>query len=163
MATMVCLFLLGWLGWRALHLPRPVPAPGKAAPPLALADASGRECTLASLRGKRVLLVFWASWSPLAVAQVGEIMALPPPAAGSERWETLGIVADGQRDEGAASTTKDLASPFPQLLADAATAEAWGGLPILPLVCEVGADGRIRRWHAGFTDRSTLLEWRARP
>ena len=163
MLTVVCLFLLGWLGWRSLHLPRPLPALGNAAPPLTLGDLAGSEHDLTRLRGHRVLLVFWASWSPLAVAQVREVMALPPPARASEHWEALGILADGEKDEGAAGAVKDLAPPFPQLLADTVTADAWGGLPILPLVCEITADGRIRHWHEGFTDRSVLLEWRAHP
>jgi hypothetical protein len=44
-------------------------AVGSTAPEIAMADTSGNAITLSSLRGKYVLLYFWASWSPESVDQ----------------------------------------------------------------------------------------------
>jgi peroxiredoxin len=43
-------------------------APGSAAPPLVLPDINGNSFTLSTLRGRVVLINFWASWSDASVA-----------------------------------------------------------------------------------------------
>jgi len=67
---------------------RPWPAK-QAVPPLKLSDAAGREVDLASLRGKVVLLNFWASWcEPCA----GEVPVLNQLAARTpDRLVVVGV------------------------------------------------------------------------
>jgi thiol-disulfide isomerase/thioredoxin len=59
------------------------PWPGKlAAPPLKLSDAAGRELDLASLRGKVVLLNFWAGWCEPCADEVPVLNRLAARAPG---------------------------------------------------------------------------------
>jgi hypothetical protein len=57
---------------------------GSTAPDLALPDQQGRIITLSSLRGKKVLLVFWASWSSQSMAEIRKLQALYPKIAGKD-------------------------------------------------------------------------------
>ncbi|RIH91414.1 Thiol-disulfide oxidoreductase ResA [Meiothermus granaticius NBRC 107808] len=43
--------------------------PGEVAPDFRLSDASGKTYSLASFRGKPVILTFWASWCPVCKAE----------------------------------------------------------------------------------------------
>jgi peroxiredoxin len=45
-----------------LEIPKGPPAIGEAAPEIAMADTTGKTVSLASLKGKIVLIDFWASW-----------------------------------------------------------------------------------------------------
>lgn len=50
--------------------------PGTVAPDFTLKDLDGFPIRLSSLRGKRVVLVFWASWCPDCRAEVPELKAM---------------------------------------------------------------------------------------
>lgn len=50
--------------------------PGTPAPDFTLTDIQGKEWKLSSFRGRKVVLVFWASWCPDCRAEVPELKAL---------------------------------------------------------------------------------------
>jgi cytochrome oxidase Cu insertion factor (SCO1/SenC/PrrC family) len=56
------LLLANMLSAQVLPKPQIISAPGKSAPDFALKDQEGRPFHLASLRGKRVLLVFYRGY-----------------------------------------------------------------------------------------------------
>lgn len=162
--TAVCVLLLAWLGWRALGVDRSRIVVGRPAPPLRGTRLDDQAIDPDRLRGRRLLVVFWASWTPLGAAQVKVLADLPPSPGSGEPWTVLGALPDGERDrEGATSALSGLAVRFPHVLLGPDEATAWGGLGVLPTLCEIDASGRIRRWHEGFVDPATLLEWRRTP
>ena len=57
---------------------------GSAAPDIALPDPQGRIVSLSSLRGKNVLLIFWASWSSQSLSELRKLAAVYPKSAGSD-------------------------------------------------------------------------------
>ena len=48
-------------------------APGTAAPSFTLGDLNGKQVSLSDFRGRKVVLVFWASWCPDCRAEVPEL------------------------------------------------------------------------------------------
>ncbi len=56
---------------------------GSAAPEIALPDPQGKTISLSSLKGKKVLLVFWASWSSQSLSEIRKLNSLYPKITGS--------------------------------------------------------------------------------
>jgi thiol-disulfide isomerase/thioredoxin len=62
---------------------------GKPAPPIAGTDVDGKPVSLAELKGKVVLIDFWASWCPPCVAAIPTLKAL------SQKYQDRGFVILG--------------------------------------------------------------------
>jgi hypothetical protein len=70
--------------------------PGSPAPDLSLPDSTGTLRKLSSLRGKKVLLVFWASWSSRSVDLIQELTTLTKNS--SSRVEFYQVSLDKTRE-----------------------------------------------------------------
>jgi thiol-disulfide isomerase/thioredoxin len=78
--------------------PEPIPAPpapGAPAPDVPVRDMRGKEFTLASLRGKPVLIVFWASWCAPCRAESIALRRIADQYEG--RLEIVGVSLDEDR------------------------------------------------------------------
>lgn len=72
-------------------------APGDFAPELALNDLDGRPFDLASLKGKVVLINFWASWCGPCILEMPSLQKLHQRLA-SKGFSVLGVGIDDQSD-----------------------------------------------------------------
>ena len=79
--------------WQERHLIRL----HEAAPSFALDAIDGRQVSLASLRGKRVLVHFWATWCGVCRREFGSLNAVNRGLAGDEAL--ISIVADSEDQE----------------------------------------------------------------
>jgi thiol-disulfide isomerase/thioredoxin len=138
---------VGWL--RAPSLPA-------TAPDFALADLDGARVSLADLRGKTVVLNFWATWCGPCRMEVPGLTAF---AHAHPDIPVLGIAVDGTPAKLRAAA-KELGIDYPVLLADAATRKAYG-VSTLPTTVVVGPDGAVRAAHAGImlAPHLALLTW----
>lgn len=103
----------------APSLPAPgslVPAPkvGSQAPEIGLADLEGRQVTLTSLRGKVVLVNFWASWCPPCEKEMGDLQSLYTEEA--DRGLVVLGVNEGEEPGRAAEFLKRKGITFPTVL-----------------------------------------------
>lgn len=139
-AVSISLLLVVWigLGWlRAPSLPDVAPA-------FALQDLEGRTVSLADLRGKTVVLNFWATWcGPCRY----EIPTLSRFASNNPDIPVLGIAVDGTPALLRKAAT-ELGVTYPVLIADAATKAAYG-VHTLPTTIVVSPDGAVEAAHAG--------------
>lgn len=129
------LVAVGWL--RAPDLPED-------APPLRLPTLDGDLVDLADLRGRPVVLNFWATWCGPCRA---EMPLLTSWAAGRDDVVVLTVSTD--RDPRPVRRWRDDLEPATTiLLADAATQRAWG-VSTLPTTVVVDAEGKIHAAHTG--------------
>jgi thiol-disulfide isomerase/thioredoxin len=71
---------------------------GKAAPPIAGPDVDGKPLALADLKGKVVLVDFWASWCPPCVASIPAMSGLAEKY-GDQGFVILGVSVDGMHED----------------------------------------------------------------
>jgi len=129
-----------------------------AAPPLALADATGKTHRLADYRGKVVLLNFWATWCEPCLTELPAIERLRTALAGKP-FVVLAVQMGGSART-ARDTAEKLGLGFPLLLdRDSSATDAWGVI-MLPTSFVIGPDGSVAFSHAGELDWSGAAERR---
>lgn len=150
------LALLGWIFWPRLSLPPPsapissIPAPevGHPAPDFSLPALDGTEIRLADLRGKPIILNFWATWCPPCRREMpaleivwqqydrGDVMVL-----GVDQGESVSLVSEYVR--------QNVGVTFPLLLDRRQDVGDLYLVRSLPTTFFIDADGIIREIRVG--------------
>jgi peroxiredoxin len=136
------------------HLARAAADVGQPAPPLAAPELDGRAFDLAALRGRVVIVNFWATWCVPCRAEIPALDAFYRRYRG-QGLEMIGISADRPRDRGdVVKTTQTLA--YPAAMLRDATANGFGAPAVLPETFVIDQSGTVR---AKFTpDRLAVTE-----
>lgn len=130
-------------------------AVGDTAPSVTLADLDGKQVALSSLRGKFVVLEFWATWCgpcrkglPLlgAFARWAREERTDIAVFGINVWEE---VQGAERVDAVKRFWSRGAYGFPTLLGDDSTAEAFS-VSGIPATVVIGPDGKVVAVHVGF-------------
>lgn len=131
-----------------VHLERSV------APAIELVALDGAPLSLAALRGKVVLIDFWATWCAPCRDEVPGLIALQQ----QNRARGLQLVGISMDDDAAPVRAfyRELHMNYPVALGDAQLAERYGGVLGLPVKFLVDRDGRIAGKHAGAADPERL-------
>jgi thiol-disulfide isomerase/thioredoxin len=127
------------------------PAPGFT---LSRLDGEG-SVSLASLRGRTVVLDFWATWCPPCEFQVPELNRFYDAHRGDSDVAVFGISVDTEGADvvRAWATEKDVR--YPILLGGEDLARRYGAVGF-PTLYVVGPDGRIVEQHVGLIETATL-------
>lgn len=153
---------LAW--WRQAGGPGPAGAGDELAAlwALTLARPEGGELALASLRGKPLLVNFWATWCAPCVRELPEIDRFHQ-AFGPRGWQVLGLAIDGPTP--VREFLARVKIGFPIGLAGLEGSELvhalgnpQGGLPFSVLI---DAGGRVRQRKLGETSYQELATWAA--
>jgi cytochrome c biogenesis protein CcmG, thiol:disulfide interchange protein DsbE len=134
--------------------------PGTPAPALRLEGLDGRPVDLAALRGRPVVVNFWATWCPPCVHEFPLLRA----AAAGHRDDRLAVVGVLTNDRPAAARAfvRRHGGDWPVGVdADGATAAAWGAVG-LPHTWFVRPDGTLASHQLGELTKATLDDQLAR-
>jgi thiol-disulfide isomerase/thioredoxin len=118
-----------------------------AAPDFTLQDLSGKSVSLAGLRGKVVLLEFWATWCPPCRASIPAIERLYK-TYGSNGLVVLGISLDEGDWDSVKSFTSEYGITYPVLKGTEDVSEKYL-VRTIPLLVVVNKDGMITRQFLG--------------
>lgn len=140
------------MAWQTRHLP----GAGAPAPDFALSTLSGETVRLEDLRGRPVVLTFWAPWCGVCKLESSNLSSM------------RGLVGEGAHVVSVAVAWRDVEDvhrfareqgvDYPVLLGDAALMEAYG-VEQFPTTFFLSPEGRIERAAVGYTTRLGLL-WR---
>lgn len=138
---------------------------GKAAPQFALEDLSGKKVTLASYKGKAVLINFWATWCAPCKIETPWLIELRNRYA-AQGFEVLGISADDldQDDKQKLSEEKkeiarfaeQMHIPYPVLIDGDSLSTPYDGLDALPASYFVDRNGTVVAAQMGLTSKEEI-------
>jgi thiol-disulfide isomerase/thioredoxin len=112
------------------------------APDFTLESLDGKNMRLSDLRGKAVLLNFWATWCGPCKIETPWLVELQNQY-GHDGLQVVGVeMGDDGKDE-ITKFMKDMGVNYPVLIGKEAVGEAYGGVPALPETFFIGRDGKI--------------------
>lgn len=131
------------------------PLVGHPAPAFERKDLNGQTVALGKLRGKVVLLNFWATWCAPCQAEMPTF----------DRWQqelgAQGLAVVGVSMDDDAAPVRKLAGRlrihYPLLMGDAPLGERYGGVLGLPLTLLIDRQGRVRNRFQGETAPGKIL------
>lgn len=125
-------------------------AEGDGAPDIKLTDLSGKPVSLASLKGKVVLVDFWASWCKPCREELPVLEQL------HKKYSAEGLAIIGVNVDSDAKTAKKFLADNKLALSFALANDAQHKVaesyapPTMPSSYLIGRDGKVRFVHAGF-------------
>jgi cytochrome c biogenesis protein CcmG/thiol:disulfide interchange protein DsbE len=153
--ALLVLPLLWVLGWGFGHDPHAVPSvlESRPAPAFTLQSLDGKSVSLAGLRGRPVVINFWASWCEPCAVEHGALQAMAKAYDG--RVQFLGIVYQDTA-ENAAQYLKSQGNAFPQLLDPDTRVAIDYGIAGVPESFVIDAQGVIRKKFVGVLNPGDL-------
>ncbi len=136
-----------------LHLLRdPIEAPS-----FSVTDLDGRTIRSEELRGKVVLVNFWATWCPPCRAEIPDLVKLQDQYR--DKLVILGISEDEVGPEAVRQFATEQKMNYPIAMATPELRKVFTGVAALPTTFVIDPEGRIQMRHEGMLDaHTTALE-----
>jgi thiol-disulfide isomerase/thioredoxin len=123
-------------------------------------DLDGREISTASLRGKVVILNFWATWCPPCRAEIPDLIALQDKYR--DQIQIIGISEDEAPAEVVKRFATDHQMNFPTVMSTPEIEKMFPSVSALPTSFIVDRDARVVQKHVGMMPaRMAELELRS--
>ena len=112
------------------------------APDFSLESLDGSSIRLSDLKGKAVLLNFWATWCGPCKVEMPWFVELQKQY-GPQGLQIVGVAMDDASKEDIAKFAKEMGVNYPILLGKEAVGDLYGGVPALPESFFISRDGKI--------------------
>ena len=154
-----------YMVWRSGSAPAPKSAQAAAGPPvirfvsnpepapiLKIQDLSGKVMTMDDLKGKVVLVNFWATWCPPCRSEIPELIKLQEQH--KDRLQIIGVSEDDEAQP-VHDFIKKTGINYPVVMATPEIIQAYGGVAALPTTFVIDPQGRIVQRHLGLLSAET--------
>jgi cytochrome c-type biogenesis protein len=135
--------------------PGRTPQAAIAAPDFTLESLDGKKMSLSDLRGKAVLLNFWATWCGPCKIETPWLVELQAKY-GPNGLQVIGVEMGDDSKDDIAKFVKDMGVNYPVLIGKEAVGQAYGGVPGLPESFVIGRDGKIEDKILGLESKSDI-------
>lgn len=130
------------------------------APPLKVNDLDGKPISLDELKGKIVLLNFWATWCGPCRAEIPDLIDLQKKY--KDQFAIVALATDEDDSDLVKKFSQKAGINYRVGMSTDELREAYGGIPALPTSFVIDPQGRVVQKHVGLNDPSIYeLEVRA--
>ena len=116
-------------------------------PPFVATDLDGRQISTAALRGKVVLVNFWATWCPPCREEIPDLVALQEKYR--DQLQIIGISQDSGSIEEVRRFVADHRVNYPTVMSTPEIEARFPGVYALPTTFVLDRDGRLAQKHIG--------------
>lgn len=141
-SNLVTLILIGLIAYIWFRPPAQVADMNEALPNLPFTTLDGRMGTLGSLRGKVVLVNFWATWCPYCLKEMPAIEKFYRDYH-AKGFEVIAISLDDDPAK-ALQYMREHGYTFPAAMADADLRQTFGPIDQVPMSMVIDRDGHLR-------------------
>jgi thiol-disulfide isomerase/thioredoxin len=121
---------------------------GRNAPALKLKDLSGQEISLAALKGKVVVVDFWATWCGPCLQEIPGYIEMQKKY-GKDGLVIVGISLDKMSPKEVKKFVEARGMNYPVAIGDFDAVDAFGGFEVIPTTFLIGRDGKILHQKSG--------------
>lgn len=133
------------------------PKKGDAAPDFTLKTLEGKPLQLSSLKGKAVMINFWATWCDPCKVETPWLVELQKKY-GDQGFQVLGVAVDDSGEKAIADYAHKMQMNYPILLGTEKVAELYGGVEGLPTNYFLDRSGKVIAVERGLVSESVLAD-----
>ncbi len=130
---------------------------GGIAPDFELSTLDGSNVKLSSLRGKAVLLNFWATYCGPCKVEMPWFVELQKEY-GPQGFQIIGVAMDDASTADIAKFAKDMGVNYPILLGKESVGLSYGGVNVLPTTFFLDRNGKVIGREFGLQSRSVFVD-----
>lgn len=126
---------------------------GQAAPALTFKDLAGNDVSLAALKGKVVVVDFWATWCGPCLAEIPGYVAMQKKYE-KDGLVIVGVSLDAKGPKHVQRFVEQNGMNYAVVMGDNDAVSAFGGFEAIPTTFLIGRDGRILHEKTGAMDHA---------